>query len=1290
MKKHILFFAFLTTLLGPMVNRLSAAHLMGADLTYSCISGLQSEFTLSFYYDCAASTSMPTTFTINASSISCSQSTSFTVNQITVTEVSPVCASQIGQTTCGTGSVPGILEYKYRGNFTLPQSCSDWLFSFSHFARNNAITTVGSPGNLDLYIETRMNSIAAPCNSSPIFLNSPVPFVCQNSFQTYNSAAFDSDGDSLVYSLINARSAANTVLPYLAPYSGTNPIASSPAVTISANTGTIDLAPTTLQVGVMAIKVEEYRNNVLIGSVVRDVQIQVQNCGANTAPVFSPISNLTGGFQPSNFRIEICPGQNISFNISGSDADIANILTMTNNSGIPGATFTTSGTNPITGTFSWSPTIADLGFHSLVLSLEDDGCTFKGRQSLGLEVWVLDGAYAGPDIQTCINGSQAATISAIGGSIFGWSVVSGDMNSMSCASCATQQVLPNQTTTYELLTNFTCGNRDSVTVFVNPVTSLNSKNDTSVCGVNSNVQLFANPTAAGTYTYSWAPTTGLSNSSVSNPVANPSSTTEYIVTTVDQNNCVVKDSVTLTVSGNLLDGSPDQTDEVYCDNGTPVRLYANPVNGDCNLFYVNSIPFSPLSPGATTLTLGDDAVTSVSMGMSFSYFCNTFTQLTISSNGWVSFNTYGAGQSYSADVAMPNTNNPNNIIALAWDDLNPNSGGTITYGLSGTAPNRRFVVTYSNVRHFGSTATVTTQLILYETTNIIEIHNTSIQNDGGSLTQGIEGPGGTIAATIAGRNAQVWTATNDAYRFSPASPSPYTVSWQSPLGTVVGAGDSLDVTPAANTSYYAIITDTGSGCTDTLAPTSYAELNVLAATVDAGPNQAILLGNNANLNSTYSGPLPQPNCTDYIYNNIPYAPYTLSAPTTRNLAVGGTTVSAAIPLGFGFDFYCNTRTQVYFTIGGYLTFTNGAANTNPTTIPLAAVPNNLIAYCWSSLDFMSVSYETQGVAPNRRFVANVSALHWFSTTVSPPAGNPVIVQIVLFESGEIDMHMTRIDASWFSPMTQGVEGPTGTNGVAVTGRNAAVGWSTTNQSLRFEPRPANVTYTWTPAATLNDPTLEDPVATPLVDTWYYLTTDNGSCTMTDSVLVTVQPLPVDLLDFRAEKEGRTSLLRWETVLEVNSDFFSIEHSSNGLHFEEIGKVKATGESGIIQEYSFIDQNPGVGNIYYRLRMVDQDGRFEHSPIVELFFDTYGNAQFVKVHPNPGSGFFHFDFGTDQQGIAHLEVINLAGQQIFLKTEKLDAGRHSISIDLSEFASGVYLYRLQTSEWTTSGKLNLKK
>ncbi len=341
-------------------------------------------------------------------------------------------------------------------------------------------------------------------------------------------------------------------------------------------------------------------------------------------------------------------------------------------------------------------------------------------------------------------------------------------------------------------------------------------------------------------------------------------------------------------------------------------------------------------------------------------------------------------------------------------------------------------------------------------------------------------------------------------------------NWTPTAGVSNPVSGTPVLTPNSTTTYQVTITDLcGFNWQDSV--------TVSVATVDAGPNQMIGFGQNTVINSSYNGPPSVGNCLVYTENTVPFAPYALNAPSSFNLAVGATDFSGAIPLGFNFDFYCNSYSQAYFATGGYLTFTNGASNTTPTSIPTLAFPNNLIAYCWSSLDSMSISYESQGTAPNRRFVVNIAASHWFSNLVNPPNGDPVNVQLVLFETGEIEIHTSQIAASWFSNMAQGIEGPTGSNGVAIAGRNNAMGWTSSNEGLRFEPQPANVVYTWTPNTHINDPTLEDPTVSPTVDTWYYVTRDDGNCILTDSVYISITPLDIDANELPGEEKNTLSL-----------------------------------------------------------------------------------------------------------------------------------------------------------------------
>jgi hypothetical protein len=115
----------------------------------------------------------------------------------------------------------------------------------------------------------------------------------------------------------------------------------------------------------------------------------------------------------------------------------------------------------------------------------------------------------------------------------------------------------------------------------------------------------------------------------------------------------------------------------------------------------------------------------------------------------------------------------NNVIAAVWSDLTPDATGRIWYGVSGTAPNRRFVVHYENVSFFAPPAAgrINVQIKLFERTNVVEIHSLAVPFDFDHVhTQGIENATGSHAYFVPGRVATSFVLANDAVRFRPPSP----------------------------------------------------------------------------------------------------------------------------------------------------------------------------------------------------------------------------------------------------------------------------------------------------------------------------------------------------------------------------------------------------------------------------------------------------------------------------------------------------------------------------------------
>ena len=111
-------------------------------------------------------------------------------------------------------------------------------------------------------------------------------------------------------------------------------------------------------------------------------------------------------------------------------------------------------------------------------------------------------------------------------------------------------------------------------------------------------------------------------------------------------------------------------------------------------------------------------------------------------------------------------------------------------------------------------------------------------------------------------------------------------------------------------------------------------------------------------------------------------------------------------------------------------------------------------------------------------------------------------------------------------------------------------------------------------------------------------------------------LPVDLLDFTANKVGEEVLLEWITLSEINSDYFTIERTTNGVDFKPILMHSGAGNSDRKRVYQMIDEKPMAGNNYYRLRQTDYDGKTETYNIEVVYFNI---NEFISISPNPSNG-----------------------------------------------------------------------
>ena len=172
-------------------------------------------------------------------------------------------------------------------------------------------------------------------------------------------------------------------------------------------------------------------------------------------------------------------------------------------------------------------------------------------------------------------------------------------------------------------------------------------------------------------------------------------------------------------------------------------------------------------------------------------------------------------------------------------------------------------------------------------------------------------------------------------------------------------------------------------------------------------------------------------------------------------------------------------------------------------------------------------------------------------------------------------------------------------------------------------------------------------------------------------------LPIQLVQFAARAENNKSRLNWEITQSSNPSFFEIQRSNDGRQFSVIGKTSQPGTMNVRDnfEFSYIDQQPGAGRVYYRIRMVDQQGVESYSSTAVV---NFARSASVQLYPNQlrAGASMNLQTGTALQN-ASLMIVDINGR--VLSTQKIGqrAAGASIQVETSRLAGqrGVFFLRL---------------
>ncbi|MCZ2276901.1 MAG: gliding motility-associated C-terminal domain-containing protein [Bacteroidia bacterium] len=419
-RKFLLILASITLSLAPPA---SGTHIVGGDFTYRWLNGNYFEIKLKVYRDCnPGNAGFDQSVTIGIFD----KATDILINSpvISLTESNPVTING-PSSSCPVPS--GIcVEYAlFIDTVFIADNPGGYYLVWERCCRNSTILNMQEPLRTGMAFCMEMPDPALH-NSSPQFLNNPLPFFCESQPLNYNFTVSDPDGDSVVYELVTPlagntglpnQSTPITVLPSPLPapyplinwqpgYSLSNICNSNPALSINSSTGEITVTAQNLGMYAMAVLVREYRNGIMIGCVRREIEFSVILCiGSNPQLYVSSGSHLL-----ANNHVELFANDTLNLLIQGFDTDDSLWLLFNSEIFQPGsisppfaAALPDSGFLSVSSVLTWITGcnhVRNLPY-KIEIILKDHGCPLPFTQTDSLFIQLKDLTVIKPELK-CI------------------------------------------------------------------------------------------------------------------------------------------------------------------------------------------------------------------------------------------------------------------------------------------------------------------------------------------------------------------------------------------------------------------------------------------------------------------------------------------------------------------------------------------------------------------------------------------------------------------------------------------------------------------------------------------------------------------------------------------------------------------------------------------------------------------------------------------------------------------------------------------------------------------------
>ncbi|MEM9819703.1 MAG: hypothetical protein AAF985_01470 [Bacteroidota bacterium] len=154
------------------------------------------------------------------------------------------------------------------------------------------------------------------------------------------------------------------------------------------------------------------------------------------------------------------------------------------------------------------------------------------------------------------------------------------------------------------------------------------------------------------------------------------------------------------------------------------------------------------------------------------------------------------------------------------------------------------------------------------------------------------------------------------------------------------------------------------------------------------------------------------------------------------------------------------------------------------------------------------------------------------------------------------------------------------------------------------------------------------------------------------------------------------LLNWSTSEEKNSLMFIVEKSTDGLHFVNLGAIKAAGESNQPKAYSFLDVGPGAERVFYRLRQINHTGTYSFSDVLTVNKSTSNHFMVTRMSAIAAKDYFEVRVDSRLEDQLSYSLLDWKGNVLQMEIMPLMIGSNQIRIDLVGLPAAIYRLELQ--------------